>query len=197
VKLWYPSVDRLAGRAFELRESLGSIQAQDLRVIRSERHRGCKGPWTLTVEGDRRRGPGKWSPKVACAKCGAEYKHEISEELEVLRGEIEIYPRRGAAESALAHQVDEWVRLRAVVFLCPKRWPTERWDFVLEAWRLWLHAQVGGYAAVAVYGRTYCAAFSGMWTEWKVRDRLLRAREVVTERALRRPQLIPSMRRTA
>jgi len=197
LRLWYPSVDHLAERAFELRESFGSVQAQDLRVIRSLVCGECGGgPATPHAVGDRSR-RGRWTMADFCATCGRPWKPDCAKEVDVGRGEIKIYPRRGAAESALAHQVDEWIRLKAVVIRRPRDWPTERWGFALEVWRLWLHARVGGYAAVAAYGSEHSGAFREMWTRDKVQRWLLRGRDVVTRRALKRPQLIPAMQRAA
>ena len=197
MRLWYPSVDHLAERAFELREKYGALQAQDLRMIRGLVCGDCGGgPATPRAVGDRSR-PGRWSMADFCATCGRPWKPERAKEVDVIRGEIKIYPRRGAAETVLADQADEWMRLEPIVFVSPRVWPGERWSFFLEAWRLWLHARVGGYTAVAVYGQAHSPAFRGMWTEKKVRYWLLRGRDVVTVRASRRPRLIASTRRAA
>ncbi len=150
----------------------------------------CKGgPRTTAIVGDRSR-PGRWSSVEVCSTCRRPWSEDLRGERDVIKGEVDLYPRVGAAEGRLALELDEWGRLETVFFAPGRGCTGERWAFAVEAWRLWLHARVGSYYGVALYAQEHSARFAGWWTEQSVRYWLEKAHGIVIGRALRRPRMI-------
>jgi hypothetical protein len=191
MQLWYSSVNHLAERAFELQAKRSAgLEAQDLRVMSGEFCLACKGgPRTTAIVGDRSR-PGRWSSVEVCSTCRRPWSEDLRGQRDVIKGEVDIHPRVGATEAHLAVELDEWGRLEKVFFAPGKSCTQERWEFAIEAWKLWLHSRVGSYFGVAVYGHENSSSFGGWWTEQSVRYWLEKAQGVVIRRALHRPRMI-------
>lgn len=201
----YSGVDELAARAFALEESRGSIQAQDMRLIRGELCVHCGHPHAVRKY---RRGSATGADfRVLCAQCGREWEPGFDHEYNAgkfRRCAKEGGPKRDAAENAMNHTLDEWLRLERVVFPVPRRpgWDAHRWGFALLSWRAWLHPEGGSVEAVAMAGQRAAAEHFGLavyyaplWTRHQVEDWIAKARLVVEDRALQRPALLAPRRR--
>lgn len=167
----YPSVDDLALRAFELRDLLGTIPAQDLRMITAHLCRRCRvGRRTNVVLS--RSPEGRVEAEIeVCDRCWAALVEErgprgardarqlaawvedLSGERDILRGQIQSNARPCNANAAMISMVDEMHRLRPVVFSRPRETDLERWRFALLAYEMRLHGEIGSYARVAHLAR--------------------------------------------
>ena len=199
----YSDVDTLAQRAFDLQEA--TVRAMDLRLISGEFCARCGSGRRTKIGWSRRGSPNEevsvcwdcWSGLVDAH--GAQARDHMHKavwvgtargEFDVLKNEVTIYPRLGAAEEAFLGQIEESLRLRCVVFERPRDWPKDRWGFALDAWRLWLHGQIGSYKSAAAHGRKYAPMYESWWTPDCVERWIERARGVVRKRAMHRPVLL-------
>ncbi len=200
---FYSDVDTLVQRAFDLQES--PVRAMDLRLISGEFCARCGSGRKTSIGWSGRGAPSQevsvcwdcWAGIVdAHGEKARDHMHKAvwigtaRGEFDVLKNEVTIYPRAGAAEEMILDQIDESMRLRRVVFVRPHDWPKDRWGFALDAWKLWLHPQIGSYSTVATYGQENTLRYVGWWTAKRVRYWICEARVVVQYRAQRHPRLL-------
>lgn len=191
-RLFFESIDGLVARYFAGRDQLGAVRALDLRAIRGKVCAACGAQGIVRTIGRTVRGQPEWID--ACVQCGASPFVE-AEGCDILRGHVDLNPRPGAAEEALAISLDGWRRLRQVVEPRPRDWTRARWEFALQAFRVYLDPRVCGYDHVANLAWERGVEPLDWWTSGSVRHWIGKARRVLEARALQRPRLIPPRRR--
>ena len=177
--------DDIAARYFAGLDALTPLRAIDLRMIVAELCSHCRGgPATRRIGRfvrsrlDPEQHLAEW--EEICSSCGREWEPEPWGERYVLRGEIQVNARAGAAEEHVLVALDRRLRTWPWIVRCiepvPRPWPRALWAKAIALWRA--HLRAGSCELVAAAARLH-----GIETDAARVERVLRAaRAVVSQR---------------